>query len=29
KKDDLENRLNLTINFLEFLLANIEDKLKK
>ncbi|EPW4314078.1 TPA: 2-oxoglutarate:acceptor oxidoreductase, partial [Campylobacter jejuni] len=24
-----ENRLNLTINFLEFLLANIEDKLKK
>ncbi|EAI8531778.1 TPA: 2-oxoglutarate:acceptor oxidoreductase, partial [Campylobacter jejuni] len=22
-------RLNLTINFLEFLLANIEDKLKK
>ncbi|HEG6237332.1 TPA: 2-oxoglutarate:acceptor oxidoreductase, partial [Campylobacter jejuni] len=23
------NRLNLTINFLEFLLANIEDKLKK
>ncbi|EGB2083999.1 2-oxoglutarate:acceptor oxidoreductase, partial [Campylobacter jejuni] len=26
---DLENRLNLTINFLEFLLANIEDKLKK
>lgn len=29
KKDELENRLNLTINFLEFLLANIEDKLKK
>ncbi|ENY6720245.1 2-oxoglutarate:acceptor oxidoreductase [Campylobacter jejuni] len=29
KKDDLENRLNLTINFLEFLLANIEDKLKE
>ncbi|MFQ6342126.1 effector protein CiaD [Campylobacter sp. VTCC 70190] len=29
KKDDIENRLNLTINFLEFLLANIEDKLKK
>lgn len=29
KKDDLENKLNLTINFLEFLLANIEDKLKK
>lgn len=28
-KDDLENRLELTINFLEFLLANIEDKLKK
>ena len=29
KKDELENRLNLTINFLEFLLANIENKLKK
>ncbi|WP_300702292.1 2-oxoglutarate:acceptor oxidoreductase [uncultured Campylobacter sp.] len=28
-KDDLENRLDLTTNFLEFLLANIEDKLKK
>ena len=29
KKEDLEQRLNLTIHFLEFLLANIEDKLKK
>lgn len=29
KKEDLESRLNLTTNFLEFLLANIEDKLKK
>lgn len=29
KKDEVENKLNLTINFLEFLLANIEDKLKK
>ena len=29
KKEDLEQRLNLTINFLEFLLASIEDKLKK
>ncbi len=29
EKEDLEQRLNLTINFLEFLLANIEDKLKK
>ncbi|TKX28672.1 2-oxoglutarate:acceptor oxidoreductase [Campylobacter sp. MIT 12-5580] len=26
---DLRSRLDLTINFLEFLLANIEDKLKK
>ncbi|MBZ7929254.1 2-oxoglutarate:acceptor oxidoreductase [Campylobacter sp. RM9939] len=29
KKEDLESRLNLTTNFLEFLLANIEDRLKK
>ncbi|MCH5336160.1 MAG: 2-oxoglutarate:acceptor oxidoreductase [Campylobacter sp.] len=29
KKEDLEQRLNLTINFLEFLLASIEYKLKK
>lgn len=29
KREDLEQRLNLTIHFLEFLLANIEDKLKK
>lgn len=29
KKDELQARLELTINFLEFLLANIEDKLKK
>ncbi|WP_417903963.1 2-oxoglutarate:acceptor oxidoreductase [Campylobacter sp. LH-2024] len=29
KKGDLESRLNLTTNFLEFLLANIEDRLKK
>lgn len=29
KKDELEVKLGLTINFLEFLLANIEDKLKK
>ncbi len=29
KKEDLEQRLKLTIHFLEFLLANIEDKLKK
>jgi len=28
-KDSLEQKLQLTINFLEFLLANIEDKLKK
>lgn len=27
--DDIETRLDLTINFLEFLLASIEDKLKK
>lgn len=29
KQDDIETRLDLTINFLEFLLASIEDKLKK
>ncbi|ECR2324619.1 2-oxoglutarate:acceptor oxidoreductase [Campylobacter coli] len=29
KEENLEHRLQLTINFLEFLLANIEDKLKK
>lgn len=29
KQDELEMRLDLTINFLEFLLASIEDKLKK
>ncbi|AXP08657.1 2-oxoglutarate:acceptor oxidoreductase [Campylobacter hepaticus] len=29
EQDQIENRVNLTINFLEFLLANIEDKLKK
>lgn len=29
KKEALEQRLELTTNFLEFLLANIEDKLKK
>lgn len=29
KTEDLETRLDLTINFLEFLLASIEDKLKK
>lgn len=29
KKENLEDRLDLTINFLEFLLANIEDRLKK
>ena len=29
KKEDLEKRLDLSISFLEFLLANIEDKLKK
>lgn len=29
KSEDLETRLDLTINFLEFLLASIEDKLKK
>lgn len=29
KGDELKARLELTINFLEFLLANIEDKLKK
>lgn len=29
QKQDLESRLNLTIHFLEFLLANIEDRLKK
>ncbi|TQR60956.1 CiaD-like domain-containing protein [Campylobacter troglodytis] len=29
KHEDLEIRLDLTINFLEFLLASIEDKLKK
>lgn len=29
KKEDLESRLELTINFLEFLLANIEDRLNK
>ena len=28
-KDDLENRLDLTTNFLEFFFFNIEDKLKK
>ncbi|KAA6229333.1 2-oxoglutarate:acceptor oxidoreductase [Campylobacter sp. LR291e] len=28
EKDQLEQRLQLTTNFLEFLLANIEDKLK-
>ncbi len=27
--EDIETRLDLTINFLEFLLASIEDKLKK
>ncbi|EAK0459874.1 2-oxoglutarate:acceptor oxidoreductase [Campylobacter upsaliensis] len=29
KKEDLDARLELTINFLEFLLANIEDRLNK
>lgn len=29
KKEDLDTRLELTINFLEFLLANIEDRLNK
>ncbi|WP_270972748.1 effector protein CiaD [Campylobacter upsaliensis] len=29
KKKDLDARLELTINFLEFLLANIEDRLNK
>ncbi|EAJ4505742.1 2-oxoglutarate:acceptor oxidoreductase [Campylobacter upsaliensis] len=29
KKEDLNARLELTINFLEFLLANIEDRLNK
>lgn len=29
KKDKIEQKLTLTINFLEFLLAKIEDKLKK
>ncbi|HEF3552059.1 TPA: 2-oxoglutarate:acceptor oxidoreductase [Campylobacter upsaliensis] len=29
KKEDLNTRLELTINFLEFLLANIEDRLNK
>lgn len=29
KQDDIDTRLDLTINFLEFLLASIEDKLKK
>ncbi len=29
KQEDIETRLDLTINFLEFLLASIEDKLKK
>ncbi|MBK1971021.1 2-oxoglutarate:acceptor oxidoreductase [Campylobacter sp. 2018MI35] len=29
KKDKVEQKLTLTINFLEFLLAKIEDKLKK
>ncbi|MBM0637097.1 2-oxoglutarate:acceptor oxidoreductase [Campylobacter sp. VicNov18] len=29
KEEELESRLNLTLNFLEFLLANIEYKLKK
>ncbi|MCX2682740.1 2-oxoglutarate:acceptor oxidoreductase [Campylobacter sp. MIT 21-1685] len=29
KKDELETKLEITINFLEFLLANIEDRLKK
>lgn len=29
KQEDLETRVDLTINFLEFLLASIEDKLKK
>ncbi|TKX33214.1 effector protein CiaD [Campylobacter aviculae] len=29
KREDLDMRLNLATNFLEFLLANIEDKLKK
>ncbi len=29
KREDLDSRLELTINFLEFLLANIEDRLNK
>ena len=29
KKEDLDARLELTINFLEFLLANIDDRLNK